>query len=412
VWDPRVQTQDADNPDTWAWSDNAALVILDYLRHESGFAMPLAWIEPELAAWIAAADICDEAVSLAAGGTAARYRIWGTYGYDERPADVLARLLSACNGRLWIGANGGLALSVGAWSTPSVTLGDEAIVAYRLASGSEAPEAANTLSAVYVDPAQGYIETEAEAWTDPASVAAFGEQKSDARLYMVPGHSQARRLMKQALAKIAPEWRGTLTTNLAGLAALTERFVAMEIDELGLSITAEIDNIEFRVEAGNVISGLIIEFTAMTAAAFAWSAAAEEGSAAHVPPALTGDAIPEPAGFAVSVQNRDGVYVGTASWNAFTVSGLAVRVEYRIDGTTDWLTVTSAADATSVEFSPLVNGATYEVRARTIGLTRQSGPTDIIEVLIGSGGVGDALLLEDGSGNYVLEDGSGVILLE
>jgi len=43
VWDPRDGGQDADDPATWTWTDNAALVILDYLRHESGMAMPMTW---------------------------------------------------------------------------------------------------------------------------------------------------------------------------------------------------------------------------------------------------------------------------------------------------------------------------------------------------------------------------------
>jgi len=376
VWDPRDEAQDPDDPATWTWSDNAALVILDYLRHESGFAMPLVWLEPELDVWIAAADICDEAVDLAEGGTVARYRIWGSYGFDERPADVLARMLTACNGRIWTGPNGGIILNVGAWETPTVTIGDDAILSYRLGAGNEAPDTANTITAVYLDADQGYTETEAEPWADEAAVTAYGEIVADAKLYLVPGHSQCRRLQKQALARIAPEWTGSLTTNLGGLAALSERFITIEIGELGLSFTAEIDDATFVIQDGNVVTGLTINFTAMASAAFAWDANTEEGTPAEVPPSIVGEGIPPPINFRVSVTS---VPTALVQWDA-AAEGVTTRVEYKLAADSEWTIVTDV-EGTSLALT-LVEDETYEFRARSIGLSRWSAYSSTITATI------------------------------
>ncbi|MEG9525949.1 MAG: hypothetical protein MIL41_09260 [Hyphomicrobiales bacterium] len=75
---------------TYAYTDNAAIVLLDYLTHASGYGLALA--EIDLASFAALADVCDEPVALVVpdpnGATAEmRYRSWGAYDYTE----VLAR---------------------------------------------------------------------------------------------------------------------------------------------------------------------------------------------------------------------------------------------------------------------------------------------------------------------------------
>jgi hypothetical protein len=380
VWDPRDLGQDPEDASTWVWSDNAALCILDHLRHASGMGVPLSLIEPEIDAWIAAADACDDAVPLAAGGTEARYRVGGTYSFDERPADVLSRLMTACNARLWNGPSGGIAIAVGVWTEPTVTIGDDAITGYELASGSEGPETANTLSAVYTDPSLGYVEADAEPWSNPDLVAAFGEKKADARLYMVPSHGQCRRLMKQALAKLAPAWKGQITTNLLAMPALAERFVRIQIAEVGLDITAEIDDVQFRVEAGSIVTGLVIQFTAMDATTFDWDAEAEEGTAPEAPPAIARTPIDAPTGVLVLIGERAGAPVGLVSWDAIGVDGVGVEVEYALSSTLEWQRLpASVAGVTSAETPALIDGETYSFRARAAGLTTVSPYTAIIE---------------------------------
>jgi len=72
------------------YTDNAALVLLDYLMHASGY--DLALDEIDVASFAALADICNEPVALIVpdpnGATAEmRYRSWGAYDYAEPRAE-------------------------------------------------------------------------------------------------------------------------------------------------------------------------------------------------------------------------------------------------------------------------------------------------------------------------------------
>lgn len=403
IWDPRDPAQDHDDEATWTWSDNAALVILDYLRHESGFALPFEWIEPELAAWIEAADIADEPVDEVGGGQVARYRLWGTYRFDERPADVLAQMLSACNGRVWIGVNGGVVLSLGVWRAPTVTIDDDAITALSASAGPEGVDVTNTLVALYTEPRMGYVEHSTAPWIDAEGVAAYGEKRAEAKLYWCPGHNQARRLLKQSAAALAPRWRGTLRTNLRGLAALSERFVRIRSLEEEIDITAEVRAVELIVSAGGIVEGCVIEFVAVDESSFTFDAATEEGDAA-IPDELEQDvSTAPPADFAVVVSARS---AGSSTW-AVAVASWAettrtVRVEYRVDGSETWLQAPlAAAGQYATETPPLIDGETYEFRAYSTGLYGASDFTSIVDLYVDSVAPGPATAL---SVDLVLDD--------
>ena len=112
IYDPRT--------DTTAWSDNAALAILDYLR--APFGLNCSLDEIDISSFIAAANICDETV-LRPGGNEKRYTVNGVIDLNQAPVDTVPKLLSACAGRLTSTA-GTWRLSAGAWLPPLVELGE------------------------------------------------------------------------------------------------------------------------------------------------------------------------------------------------------------------------------------------------------------------------------------------------
>jgi hypothetical protein len=94
IYDPRT------SPATYGYTENPALIIADYLANTAwgfraayGTEIPL----PEL---ISAANVCDEAVTLAAGGTEPRYTCNGGFPLTVKRGEVLQNLLTACGGRL------------------------------------------------------------------------------------------------------------------------------------------------------------------------------------------------------------------------------------------------------------------------------------------------------------------------
>ena len=106
--------------DSTAYSNNAALCIHDYVTSEYGLNAAVTEFDTGIDA---EADICDEAVTLAAGGTQPRYTIDGVFHRDATPSQVLPELLSACAGSLYWSQ--GWKLKVGAYRAPTVTLTED-----------------------------------------------------------------------------------------------------------------------------------------------------------------------------------------------------------------------------------------------------------------------------------------------
>ncbi|MEQ9519616.1 MAG: hypothetical protein RLN89_09270 [Parvibaculum sp.] len=109
--DPREPSHAIGSPSTWSWSDNAELAIIHYMRgfpflnangemiRPYGLALP----DDRFGDWsevAAEANICDEPVPLAAGGTEKRYTLNGSVSSESAPRNELPRLMSAMAGRL------------------------------------------------------------------------------------------------------------------------------------------------------------------------------------------------------------------------------------------------------------------------------------------------------------------------
>ncbi len=93
VWDPRT---DPGAPSVVSFSNNAALTALDFVMADFGFGVPLA--EVHEASWVAAANVCDEAVTLKDMTTQARYDANGAAQLDEKPIGILEDILTAMGG--------------------------------------------------------------------------------------------------------------------------------------------------------------------------------------------------------------------------------------------------------------------------------------------------------------------------
>lgn len=117
VYDPRLDStvtggsgsHRADDQSTWEWDDDAArnpaLLLLWYLLGwrindivSIGCGIPPERIDLE--SFITAANLCDETVSLAAGGTEPRYRADGVFSDGDDPTNVIDNLKAAMNADL------------------------------------------------------------------------------------------------------------------------------------------------------------------------------------------------------------------------------------------------------------------------------------------------------------------------
>jgi hypothetical protein len=358
---------------TTAWDDNAASVILDYLKSVDGMRLPTAIFETTQAQqmWEDAFDVCGEAVTLKGGGTEERFRIWGSHSLDERPADVVGRLLAACDGRIIPTSDGGVGLSVGEYYTPTVILDEDAIESVsELSRGADAEQRPNTIRATFLNPDN--LQTgDADPWQDATDVTARGIEAKDVSLLMSPSHGQTRRLMKLEYYRANPGWVGRFSFNKAGLAMLGERLVKIQIADYGIDDVFEIQSLEFTFGEGGIVAGCTADLIAMPEEAWNWNAALEEGTAPVVVETTDGTDIPDPTGFTVTIVGGIAPY----ALIEFDLPPLALHIEIEYKATADsvWLSIPVTIAGTEAQSPTLTDGVEYEFRARYVSINQKAG---------------------------------------
>ena len=147
LFDPRTSTT--------VWSANPALVLRDYLTSSAGFGCTADEIDD--AAVIAAANVCDEAVQIAAGQTQTRYRCDGVVFADASPRENLEALLTSCVGSCVYSA-GKWRILPAAYRAPVADLDDDDLADGDIVTKARAPYASlfNAVRGQFVDAARKY----------------------------------------------------------------------------------------------------------------------------------------------------------------------------------------------------------------------------------------------------------------
>jgi len=281
LYDWRNPAHDPDNEATWTFSQNPVLMLADYLtsmHHGMGFPWSRL-IEPQLASWTEAANVCDEPVPLKAGGTQPRYRAGGMFQFMNPPSDIIGRLLQCFDG--WMGPDGTGAYRIyaGKYYEPigeEVTVYRSEVVDFSLQRFVEDERAVNQLIVAYTSPEHDYKVVETDSWSNTADIAARGDELTKPfKLEWVQWNSQARRLAKMQLARMLGA-RGSLKMTLAGLKLLGRRFARLQIPELSFlaDLPVEIQTLEIDLQSMSVIVGWV----AVDAASYTWNASVEEGN--------------------------------------------------------------------------------------------------------------------------------------
>lgn len=221
LYDPRLDStvggsgsQRADDQSTWAWTsdtagNNPALQMLWYLlgwringKLAVGRGIPKSRIL--MSAFIAAANLCEEAVTLAAGGTEPRYRSAGVVSEADAPSAVIDAIEASCAGTLR-DASGRLALDIlhndlATALSPGLT--DADVIGQCEWQGTKGlDESFNVVRGRYTDPSNNslyqLVDYPAVSLASPDGL----ERIHVFDLSMVQSASQAQRLAKQELQR-------------------------------------------------------------------------------------------------------------------------------------------------------------------------------------------------------------------
>lgn len=173
IYDPRLDTAAGAHPDTatyFAWSDNPALCLADYLRDEKfGPRRPIQAARIDWAAVVTAANACDVLVVIPGATTEKRFTCNGVLYGSEAPKKNIEQILSSMNGELVV-TGGHYIIKAGVYEAPTDTLTEDDIVGpVGITKILDGGGHLNTLKSVFVDPDRFYQPTE----TAPISVAGY-----------------------------------------------------------------------------------------------------------------------------------------------------------------------------------------------------------------------------------------------
>ncbi len=282
-------SQRRDDQSTWQPSGNPIV----WLVHHEWFRCGRSWtrsIAPVLAALTAEANYCDEVIAKV-GGTEPRYQFGGNCPTSLQPQTRREAMLASCDGWMSTDAKGHLVIKAGRYVAPTYTLTSDHIVAYEWSALSEEETRVNKLVVSYLDPSRDYTETEADPWLDQTDIDAGGfERPENLQLLWVQSRSQARRLAKRKMSRLAAARRGQIVTDLSGLNGWGQRYIRVQNDELDsmADVVVEVMGAEFDPASGTCVFDVILADTAIDA----WDPATEEGAS------VSGSTRPGPAALA------------------------------------------------------------------------------------------------------------------
>jgi hypothetical protein len=273
ILDPRSGTR--------AFTDNAVLCIADYMslpREKGGFGLAIGTGQPTDQI-IAGANICDELVPRAEGGTGPRYTCNTFIQLNESRSTILANMLSSCSGRI-VRQQGQRWVVPAAWQAPTLELFDADLIGpIQWKPRLSIRETANAVKGTYVSPQNAYQQGDVPPYmqdykhgfgliTDPGQGDQWLLEDNGERIYheanfpCTDDPAMAQRLEKIALMRIRYQGRGTIRANMKAFRATATDTIRIFHPRWGLAwtpMTVEVLRKRFIVDKSGDVPRLGVE---------------------------------------------------------------------------------------------------------------------------------------------------------
>ena len=355
---------------TTAYSANAALCVRDYLTNKFYGLDNDGAINNTM--FDAAANACDENVTLDGGGTQKRYEINGVLRLDQTPSNILADMMSACAGTLFWG-QGKWQLKAGVYSSSVKTFTlDDLRSDITLQTKRSRRDNFNIVNGTFINKDQGYISADYPEQRSATFIAndAGVESTLDLQLPLTTNSAMAQRLAKLTLFRTREQMTFSADFSLNALNVQVGDVISLNIDRYGWSSPYK----EFEVvgwkfnnssDAGDL--RITLDLAETSSAAYSWSAeeSAINGNNATFPDVRSGLGINNVAIAQTTELAPDGTHFTNAfvSWNAADNAFLrnylvqwqktsAISYGYRAFYTED----------NSAQIGPLEDGEAYTVK--------------------------------------------------
>jgi len=368
VYDPRNATT--------AYSANAALVLRDYLT--AGFGLADSAVDDAMFA--ASANVADELIALAGGGTEKRYEINGVVSSDMSPREIVFRMMTACGGTLFWG-QGKWQLHVGYYSPPVKTFTlDDLRGPISLDTRVGARDNFNRVVGTFADKKVDYVTVD----FPPIESAAFKaedngiENTLDLKLPLTTSESAAQRLAKMTLFRAREQMTFSADFGLEAFSVQVGDIVAFTNTRYGWT-AKEFEVVGWRFETSGEGGDLRVNLTLRetSEAAFAWNA--EESAIIHnntnLPSFAAGLTINGLTASGGGKTQKDGTFIASTilSWTSVTNAFIShYEIEWKPTADSNYSSTTTTQN--SIEISPIIDDVEYTFRVRAVTTVGNSGP--------------------------------------
>jgi hypothetical protein len=373
VYDPRSATT--------AYSSNAALCIADYLTNSKfGYGAVYA-DEIDETFLTAAANVCDEAVALAGGGTENRYECHGMFSVDLTPEQIMGELLTSLNGSaVYVG--GKWRILAAAYQTPTVTLnldgaGSVLTGPVQFTTRQSRRNLANGVKGQYISPANKWQPTDFPAVASATYLAEDNSERiwRDITLNFTKSAACAQRIAKTVLERNRRQIEVRLQCNLDAYQVITGDTVMVNSTRYGWS--AKVFEVMESSLSFDETVGVSLLLREIDSGVYSWSSTEEEAEYVAATTSLPDPftvGMPGNPGFAEELYETTGS-AGVksrliVSWSPpsdqFVEEGGWYQLEYMPSGGSTWTVVTNIrANAFSINDAPI---GQYDFRVKSINV--------------------------------------------
>jgi len=371
LFDPRTSST--------SYSKNSALVLRDYLTNDD-YGLGASSSEIDDASFIAAANVCDENVSLSAasgGGTEKRYESHGVVDTALPPKQIIEEMLSAMAGTLHY-SGGKWYVKAGAYSSPSETLTEDDLRgAISIATKSSRRENFNAVKGIFLPSEDGNFQP-----TDYAAITSstFETEDNSERVFaeldlpFTQSSSMAQRIAKIALFKGRQQLIISMPCKLTAFKLNIGDTVSVTLDKYGFSskIFEVIEwNFSNSIDAsGGSELGVDLTLKEISSSVYDWNAEetafVADNTNLRSPSDLLTPSVT--ATDEVRIINEEVITVLNVdvSTSDFLADSVEVQAKKQSDSQFTTLGISTFNETVRFEMIDVEDGVTYDVRARTI----------------------------------------------
>ena len=368
LFDPRTSAT--------SYSKNSALVLRDYLTNDD-YGLGASSSEIDDTSFIAAANVCDENVSLAAGGTEKRYESHGVVDTALPPKQILEEMLSAMAGTLHY-SGGKWYVKAGAYSSPSETLTEDDLRgAISIITKSSRRDNFNAIKGIFLPSEDGNFQPTDYA---PITSSTFETEDNSERVFaeldlpFTQSSIMAQRIAKIVLFKARQQLVISMPCKLTAFKLNIGDTVSVTLDKYGFSskIFEVIEwNFSNSIDAsGGSELGVDLTLKEISSSVYDWNAEetafVADNTNLRSPSDLLTPSVT--ATDEVRIINEEVITVLNVdvSTSDFLADSVEVQAKKQSDSQFTTLGISTFNETVRFEMIDVEDGVTYDVRARTI----------------------------------------------